>query len=54
MKSSKPIGRRPMANPENQPGSKPAAETDAKKIESLMLQEIKRELVRQADAIDAI
>jgi hypothetical protein len=31
-----------------------AAETDQKKIESLMLQEIKRELVRVADAIDAI
>jgi len=31
-----------------------AAETDQKKIESLMLREIKRELVRQADAIDSI
>jgi hypothetical protein len=31
-----------------------AAETDQKKVESLMLQEIKRELVRIADAIDAI
>jgi hypothetical protein len=31
-----------------------AAETDGKKIESLLLQEIKRELTRQADAIDAI
>ena len=31
-----------------------AAEMDAKKIESLMLQEIKRELERQANAVDAI